>query len=277
MESEKIAVMTGATSGFGQVVAKHLVKTNHKLVFLARTEEKAKQLINELEGNASSKVEYVLCDLSSLDSISDACLELKKRCDRIDLLILNAGLWNSKFQESKDGLEETFQVNLLAPVLMFQKLKSIIPRNEGAKVLITASSLHQGIIQYDDLEFRKSFSGFKAYRQSKLGVILITRFLAKLPELSGISFYSIHPGVVRTQIAKKAGWFSRTIFKLIGSSLEKGAQTHIHLIDQSTSELTSGAFYAKSKVSGAAKETYDLQNASRLVEALNPYIENHLP
>ncbi|MFK7786450.1 MAG: SDR family NAD(P)-dependent oxidoreductase [Crocinitomicaceae bacterium] len=276
-KGEKIAVMTGATSGFGQVVAKHLVKTRHKLVFLARTDAKAKELINELSANGSGSVDYILCDLSSLNSISEACSELLKRYNRIDLLILNAGLWNSNYQESKDGVEETFQVNLLAPVIMFQKLKNLIPRNEGAKVLITASTLHQGTIKYDDIEFRKNFSGFKAYRQSKLGVILISRFWAKLPEFSGISFYSIHPGVVRTRIAERAGWFSRMFFKLIGSSLEKGARTHIHLIDQPASKLTSGEYYAKSKITRAAKETYDLQNASKLFEALNPYIDDYLP
>lgn len=277
IREQKNAVMTGATSGFGQVVAEHLVRTNHKLVFFARTESKAKELVQKLNAKTSASVDYILCDLSSLDAISKACEEVHKRCDRIDLLILNAGLWNSKLQDSKDGIEETFQVNLLAPVLMFQKLKDLIPANEQSKVLLTASALHQGSIQYDDLEYRKKFSGFKAYRQSKLGVILITRLWAKSAEFSGISFYSIHPGVVRTQIGARAGWFSRMIFKLIGSSLEKGARTHIHLIDQPASVLESGEYYAKSKRSAAAKETYDLQEASVLLKALNDYLDKYLP
>jgi NAD(P)-dependent dehydrogenase (short-subunit alcohol dehydrogenase family) len=274
---KKIAVMTGATSGFGKVVAQHLVETNHKLVFLARTESKAKELILNLDKGSSTEVDYVLCDLSSLASILRACEELRKRCSRIDLLILNAGLWNFEFQESKDGIEETFQVNLLAPVLMFQKLKDLIPTNEQSKVLLTASALHQGSIQFDDIEFKKSFSGFKAYRQSKLGVILTTRLWAKLPGNSSISFYSIHPGVIRTQLGARAGWLSRTIFKLIGSSLEKGARTHIYLIDQPASTLESGEYYAKAKIAKAAKETYDLQEASRLLETINTYLKDYLP
>jgi NAD(P)-dependent dehydrogenase (short-subunit alcohol dehydrogenase family) len=275
-KEEKIVVMTGATSGFGQVVAKHLTKTNHRLIFLARTESKAEALMTSVREMGSAEVDYILCDLSSLSSISDACIEIAKRCKRIDLLILNAGLWNAKFHESKDGIEETFQVNLLAPVLMFHKLKGLIPKNGESKVLITASALHQGIIEYDDIEFKKGFSGFKAYRQSKLGVILVTRYLAQLPEFSGISFYSVHPGLIRTQLANKSGWFARTIFKLIGSSIEKGARTHIHLIDQPASKLTTGEYYAKSKVTAAAKETYDLQNASRLMEFIHPYISSYL-
>ncbi|MDG1332622.1 MAG: SDR family NAD(P)-dependent oxidoreductase [Crocinitomicaceae bacterium] len=273
---EKIAVMTGATSGFGQVVAQHLIDTKHKLVFLARTESKAKALIQKIS-DGEDRAEYILCDLSSLDSISNACEEIRERYDRIDLLVLNAGLWNFEYRESKDGIEETFQVNLLAPALLFQKLKQIIPTDGSSKVMLTASALHQGSIQYDDLEYKKNFSGFKAYRQSKLGVILITRLWAKLPEFSGISFYSVHPGLVKTQLADRAGWFSRTIFKLLGISTKKGARTHIHLIDKPVSELTTGEYYAKSKVAKAAKETYDLQEACELFKTLNTYLDAHLP
>jgi NAD(P)-dependent dehydrogenase (short-subunit alcohol dehydrogenase family) len=159
---------------------------------------------------------------------------------------------------------------------MFQKLKGLIPNDGTSKVLITASALHQGSIQYDDIEFKKDFSGFKAYRQSKLGVILVTRLLAKQSEFSGIGFYAVHPGLIRTQLAKKSGWFARTIFKLIGSSIEKGARTHIHLIDRPVDELKSGEYYAKSKVSKAAQETYDLENAARLMDFINPYIAKYL-
>lgn len=278
MKTEKrTALLTGATSGFGTVIAKHLVSKKYRLIFFARSEKKADDLITSLKADfPNAHIEFIFCDLSSFDSILQACEIAREKCSRIDLLILNAGLWNFKFQETIDKVEETFQVNLLAPVLMFRKLNDLVPRNEKSKVILTASGLHQGTIHYEDLEFRKSFSGFKAYRQSKLGVILITRLWARLPTYAGISFFCVHPGVVNTQLGKKAGWFSRMIFWLIGSSVEKGARTHIHLIDQPTKTLTSGEYYAKSSVTKASKESYDLQEASELLKTLSVYLEPYL-
>jgi NAD(P)-dependent dehydrogenase (short-subunit alcohol dehydrogenase family) len=276
-DNKQIALMTGATSGFGQVIAEHLVQQNHTLVFLARSEKKAELLKTSLlSKNPKATIDYVLCDLSSFTSIIDACKQVRKKCNRIDLFIQNAGIMNFEFQESKDNIEETLQVNLLAPMLLFLKLKDLIPRNYESKVLFTASGLHQGKINYDDLEFRKEFSSFNSYRQSKLGVILTTRLLATLPEYTGMSFYSIHPGMVRTELGKNANWLSKAIFYFLGTSLSNGAKTHNWLIDEPNDYLVSGDYYAKSKVSKASEESYNLEEASKLLKVIEKYIDQYL-
>lgn len=269
--------MTGATSGFGRVIAKHLVAQNHNLIFLARSEEKAKQFKELLQSeNLQANIEFIICDLSSFQSITKACEAIRSKCSQIDLLILNAGLWNFDFQESKDGIEETLQVNLLAPFLIFLKTKELIPLNNGSKIIFTASGLHQGKIQFDDLEFKNDFSGFKAYRQSKLGVILLTRLFAQLPDYLGMSFYAVHPGVVKTNLGKNANWLSRTIFRLMGTSVERGAKTHIKLIDEPAANLTSGEYYAKAKVTSTTKEACDLEEAKKLFGVVESYLNPHL-
>ncbi|MDX2360195.1 MAG: SDR family NAD(P)-dependent oxidoreductase [Crocinitomicaceae bacterium] len=273
-QKEQIALMTGATSGFGKIIAQHLVQKNYSLFFLARSEEKAKQLIESLnKGNPQANIDFIICDLSSFHSIVEASHSIREKCPHIDLLILNAGLWNFEFQETTDGIEETLQVNLLSPILLFLKIRDLIPVNTNSKVIFTASGLHQGEIQFNDLEFRNKFSGFKAYRQSKLGVILITRLLAKHSEFSSISFYSVHPGIVKTDLGKNANWISRTIFRLMGSSLESGAKTHIRLIDELAGNLTSGEYYANCQITKASKESYDLEKAEKLFDIIKGYIK----
>lgn len=271
---KKIAVMTGATSGFGKVIAHHLVQQNYELIFLARSEEKANRLIDALQKEThEATIEFIPCELSSFQSIAEACETIHKKCTHIDLLILNAGIWNFEFQESKDGIEETLQVNLLAPVLLFLKTKDLLPLNSGSKIIFSASGLHQGKIDYENLEFRNNFSGFKAYRQSKLGLILMTRLFAQLPEFSGLSFYSVHPGMVKTNLGDDANWLARTIFKLLGTSIEKGAQTHIHVINESSENLKSGEYYAKSKITKTTKEAYNLDEARKLWAKIKDYLQ----
>jgi NAD(P)-dependent dehydrogenase (short-subunit alcohol dehydrogenase family) len=273
----KIALMTGATSGFGKIIAQHLIQKEYSLIFLARSEEKAVALKESLKTvNTKSSIEFIICDLSSLDSVYDACNTVREKQHRIDLLILNAGLWNFEFRETIDGIEETQQVNLIAPVFMLFLLKGLIQREENAKVIFTSSGLHQGTVQFNDFEFRDKFSGFKAYRQSKLGIILMTRLFAQLPDFSRISLYCVHPGMVKTQLGKSAGWLSRMIFRLLGKSVEKGAKTHIHLIDTPISKLISGEYYTNCQVKQTTKEATNLEEAKKLLMVIKDYLTPYL-
>lgn len=262
---QKTALLTGVTSGFGKVIAAHLVDEGYHLIILGRSEEKLEQLrMDLLNRSGEVKIDMIRCDLSSLRSIEEACKEVVAANSPIDLLLLNAGLWNFQFIQTEDQIEETLQVNLVAPVIIYRLLKAQIPHNGESKVIFTSSGLHQGKINFRDLNFRENFSGFKAYRQSKLGVILMTRLLASKEENQGVNFYAVHPGMVNTDLGRNAGWFSRMIFKLMGKSKGEGARTHIHLIDQTTDSLQSGEYYANSRVVRTTKESYDLEVAERL-------------
>lgn len=272
MNNTKTALITGATSGIGTIIAEHLVQKGYSLIVLGRSAEKLNVLSNQLKRLRSNvNLSLVVCDLASLNSIEDACDEIRTKSSTIDMLVLNAGLWNFQFIETTDAIEETFQVNLLAPFILFKRLHDLIPQNKESKVIFTSSGLHQGKINFSDIEFRAHFSGFKSYRQSKLGLIMLTRWLSQQTENSEISFYSVHPGMVNTQLGRSAGWFSQLIFRLLGKSKEKGAQTHIHLIDAQSTELKSGAYYAKRKVTQTTKYSYDMEQAERLLDVLNDY------
>jgi len=275
MTNRKKAIITGATSGIGMVIADHLVQSGYSVIVLGRSEKKLGVLKDRLNlSNSNCDVSTVLCDLSSFDSVRKANESVKSLTKSIDLLVLNAGLWNFEFIESKDKIEETFHVNLLSQILMFNELEVLIPKNNESKVIFTSSGLHQGEIQFEDVEFRQNFSGFKAYRQSKLAILLLTRWLSKQSENSGISFYCVHPGMVNTQLGRSAGWFSRSIFKLFGKSKEKGAKTHIHLIDENTQLLQNGEYYANNKVTKTTKYSYQMEEANKLWNIVQKYLKN---
>lgn len=274
MSNRKNALITGATSGIGMVIAKHLVLSGYSVIVLGRSEKKLSDLMDRLRlVNSNCDVRTVLCDLSSFESIKKAVKTVKSTANSIDLLVLNAGLWNFEFIETKDMIEETIQVNLLSQILIFNELEELIPKNNESKVIFTSSGLHQGKIQFEDLEFRQNFSGFRAYRQSKLGLLLLTRWLAKQDAYAGISFFCVHPGMVNTNLGRSAGWLSRSIFKLFGKSKEKGAKTHIHLINEDAKLLQKGEYYANSKVTKTTKYSYQMEEANRLWEMVQKYLK----
>jgi NAD(P)-dependent dehydrogenase (short-subunit alcohol dehydrogenase family) len=240
---------------------------------LGRSRQQLDSLGKQLNAiNPKVSIDKIFCELSSFDSIKKACEQIKESEASIDIMILNAGLWNFQFIQTTDKIEETFQVNLLSPIAIFNELKLLIPKHEEAKVIFTSSGLHQGTINFSDIEFREKFSGFKAYRQSKLGIILLTRCLSKQAPNSGISFYCVHPGMVNTQLGRNAGWFSRSIFKLFGKSKEKGAQTHIHLIDNNAQDLKSGECYTDCKIMKTTPYSYNMDAAEKLWNVVQQYL-----
>ena len=190
----KTALITGATSGFGVYIARYILEQGYRLLLWARTEQKGKDTLKQLlEFVPDADVQIIVADLASLPSVRASCEKVGGLTEHLDLLVLNAGLWNFEPVNTEDGIEETLQVNLIAPVLIEESLHSLLLKAPEAKVIFTASGLHQGEFSFDDPEFRKGFSGFKAYRQSKLGIILMTRLLARQYKDTRIGYYCVHP------------------------------------------------------------------------------------
>ena len=79
--------------------------------------------------------------------------------------------------------------------------------------------------------------------------------------------------MVNTNLGRNAGWLSKQIFKLLGKTKEKGAQTHLSLIDQPNSNLTSGEYYADCQIKKASEESYKLDTAIKLLNTVNDYFD----
>ncbi|MFT6921770.1 MAG: NAD(P)-dependent dehydrogenase (short-subunit alcohol dehydrogenase family) [Crocinitomicaceae bacterium] len=279
MERNKIIFMTGATSGFGKISALKAAQSGATLIVLARDKVKAEALCTEFKAqypDSSGKIEIIEGDLSSFDSVYSACEEVRLKFPVIDMIVNNAGIMNFKPKKTTNGVEETLQVNLLSPLLICHLLFENLKKSNDPKIIITSSGLHQGEINFDNLEFNNSFSSFKVYRQSKLGVILICRLLAKSLEKHKVGIYSQHPGMVRTNLGQSAGWFSKMIFYFMGKSPDKGSQTLSFLIETPNAELRSGEYYADKKITKTTKQSYDLEVAKRLLLTIETYLSQYI-
>lgn len=272
--SGKIICMTGGTSGLGRVAAKHLAAQGAHIILICRNLEKGESL--EEEVGEEGTIDLIEGNLNSFDSVVSACKEIIHRYDRIDMLINNAGIMNFSFKETKDGIEESFQVNFLSPILIAHLLLPLLEKTPSPKLIFTSSGLHQGNINFDDLEFKNDFSSFKSYRHGKLGLILVSRLLAEKWDDKSIGVYTQHPGVVRTELGRDAGWFSKAIFWVMGTSPEKGAENLIFLTETPAEKLESGAYYAKFKPAKTTPESYDMEVAGQLLVRAGQYLAPYL-
>ena len=275
----KTIFITGSTSGIGLVAASELASHGNKVLATARNMERGKELLTHYRKNypnGKGTIQIVVCDLSSFESIVKACEKVRIENSCIDVLINNAGVWNFSYRESQNKIEETLHVNVLAPLLINYLLLDVLSKSNTAKSIFAASALHQGEVDFSNLENKEHFSGFNAYRQSKLEVILLCRLLAKKLASINIGVYCEHPGLVSTKLGRDANWFSNLFFRVFGLPAYKGAQTLIYLAEENKTNLVSGEYYTKKKVKKITKQSNDMIVAQKLLDKLEVYIRDYI-
>jgi NAD(P)-dependent dehydrogenase (short-subunit alcohol dehydrogenase family) len=271
---DKTVLITGATSGIGKATAIGLAKMGATIIFTSRNAQKGESARNDIE-KASSNPDICMmpCDLSSLESIRTFCKEFKAHFAAFHVLINNAGVWDFTRRESRDGIENIFAVNFLAPFLMTNLLLNILKKSSPARIINVTSGLHHGVINFDDIESKQKFSGMDAYRQSKLGIILFTRLLAKKLEGTGVIVNAAHPGMVATDLGRDAGFFSRSFFKLFGRTPHKGATTLIYLASSPEVASVTGEYFVDCRPAHSSAQSHELASAEKLWNIAAQYVQ----
>lgn len=273
----KIVLITGATSGIGKQTAIQLAREGATIVFTSRNTDKGNQTRDEIISLTNNKDIYMLnCDLGSLKSVKKCSQEYLHKFKHLHVLINNAGVWDFKRKESADSIEHTFAVNVLAPFLMTQQLVDTLKASKPSRIINITSGLHSGTINFDDIEFKTGFSGFKAYRQSKLALILFTRLLAIKLHGTGVTANCVHPGMVSTQLGRDAGRLSNLVFRTLGHSPVKGAETSVFLATSPEMESVTGEYFYERKVGKSSPESSDMEAAERLWNLCMEYVKNYL-
>ena len=250
---KKIALVTGANAGLGFETCKGLLQAGFHVIVCARSTEKGEGAVAKLlaDAPAGSTAEAMLLDLASLDSVRAAAQSFLASERPLSVCVLNAGIMALPWQQTVDGFERQWQVNVLGHVLLCRLLMPSLRAAEatGARVVHLSSAAHRRHpqpIDYEALaaEHRSSedYDRWRAYGRSKLANILFSNELARrlAEEGSAITSNAVHPGRVATDLLTKAGGNPSS-----GIPVEEGARTSIYLAVSSEVEGRSGGYYAK--------------------------------
>ncbi|MGH6871296.1 MAG: SDR family oxidoreductase [Rhizomicrobium sp.] len=266
----KTVVVTGATSGIGEVAADRLAQKGARIVFIARDRERGQETLKHLRaiaGHDNHAVHYA--DLSTLAGMKRVAHAIAESEPRIDVLVNNAGAMFTARQTTDDGLEKTFAVNHMAYFVVTNVLLETLKANpEGARIVSTASDAHKGArLDFDDLQSAHRYSGFGVYGESKLCNILFTRELARRLAGTTVTANCLHPGFVGTRFGDQSGGFMSLAIRLAKNfalSPEQGAETIIYLASSPDVEGQSGGYYVKSRLATPTKEAQNDADAKRL-------------
>jgi NAD(P)-dependent dehydrogenase (short-subunit alcohol dehydrogenase family) len=265
----RTVLVTGGTGGIGKATAAGLAALGARVAITGRDRRRADEAAAAIRAAGGPEVDVFVGDLSSQAEVRRLAAEVLDGLPRLDVLVNNVGgFWNTR-HVTADGLERTFALNHLAPFLLTHLLHDRLVANAPARVVTVSSGAQaMGRIDFADLQGERSWSGQRAYNQSKLANVLFTYELARRLEGSGVTANALHPGVVRTAFgAEDPGTLQRVLLPVVRPFLktpEQGAATSIHLASTPELEHVSGQYFANSRPKRSSSRSYDDAVAARL-------------
>jgi len=263
--NQQTALVTGATDGMGKALAGELAARGATVLLHGRNEARLKAAVREIrQATGNERVRPYRADFSGLDEVRKLAGEVEGTTERLDLLVNNAGIRLGRpgggRQESADGYELTFAVNYLAPFLLTNLLLALLRRSAPARIVNVAST-GQLPIDFDDVMLERHYDGVRAYRQSKLALVILTFELAQRLRADGertVTVNALHPATfMNTKMAYEAAIAPM-------SSIEDGVEATMHLAVSPELDGVSGRYFDGMTESRANDQAYDAGARRRL-------------
>jgi retinol dehydrogenase 14 len=265
----RTVLVTGASSGIGRATARGLAMMGAHLLITGRNSRRIEDAAVEIRAAGGGSMDLFVADLSTQSEVRRLATEVLQSVARVDVLVNNVGgYWNTR-HVTADGLERTFALNHLAPFLLTNLLLDRLMLSASSRVVTVSSNAHRmGRIDFDDLQGERSYSGARAYNQSKLANILFSYELARKLQATSVTANVLHPGVVRTSFgAEDPGRAQHLFVPLLRPFLKspaRGALTSVHLASATNLEQTTGRYFANGKPKNSADRSYDAAAAAKL-------------
>ncbi|XP_043201680.1 retinol dehydrogenase 12-like [Amphibalanus amphitrite] len=271
----KTAVVTGANAGIGREVALELSRRGARVIIASRDVSKSRLAAAGIRSETGGEVIVKQLDLASLASVRQFAADIERTEPKVHILVNNAGMLMTERRKTEDGHEMMFQVNFLGPLLLTHLLTKRLEESAPSRI-VNVSSMGHWFTDFDlsDLDGeRRSFEVWRRYGTSKLCQILWTRELARRLRQRSVSVFSLHPGVVNTEISREQRdrwWYSATLhgilFSYVFRSAKMGAQTAVYCAVEPGLEHESGGYFADCAPGWSSAQAKDDKLAARLCE-----------
>ena len=257
----KTVVITGGTSGLGQESARAMAAKGANVTMTGRNMEKAQAVADAIGGDVSVE-ELELGSFASIRAFADRML---KKHPRIDILINNAGVMASPYMETSDGFELQFGSNHLGHFLMTTLLMPAF--GEGSRVVALSSSAHHfAPVMFDDIGFKsKDYDKWAAYGQSKTANALFAIGLNTRLKDKGAEAFSVHPGVIQTELARHMTEEDIAMFAggiesgaIPTKTVPQGAATQVYAATAPELAGKGGAYLADVQIAPVEADTEDM-------------------
>jgi WW domain-containing oxidoreductase len=276
----KKIIVTGANTGIGFEAARAFAAAGADVVLACRSIEKADEAVARIrQCHPDARSQGLALDLASVSSIRHFCTQLP--FETIDVLVCNAGLVPSRYQETEDGIELCVGVCHFGHFVLCKLLLDKILKSNDARVVMVSSESHRSPAKLDFDHFPLSqltFSSLKAYGQAKLCNVLFANELQRRYGKRGLSACSLHPGaLITTDIGRYSGVLGLLV-KLVSpftKNPDQGAATTVYCAARATPEEIRGSYFSHCRKVGSSKEANNAETAGRLWALSEAFCESH--
>lgn len=260
-------LITGSTDGVGKLASLKLANDGHQIILHGRNSEKLKNTISELkEKTANDNVSGFVSDLSDFNNFTKMVTDISNEFSSIDVLINNAGVFNSPKEQNQDGLDMRFAVNYFAPYLLTNQLLPVL-KNSTSPRIINLSSAAQATVSIKALQGKERISSNAAYAQSKLALTMWSFDFAKAnPNIVTIA---VNPGSsLNTKMVQEA-------YGQFWSSADKGADILVELALSEKHKANNGKYFDNDKgtFSNAHNDAYNEEKINQLLLETNKILK----
>jgi len=249
----RVALITGGAFGIGFEIARAFVQNGARVIMVNRKEEQGQDAIRKIkeEVGEHAKIEWIPCDLGHLKEVKDVFTGIREREERLDLLILSAGINANQYGEDADGIDRHFGVNWLgqfyAVNLLYPLIRktSKLPNTPAPRIVFEASEQHRmapSVVHFGSLDEinNPEIGSLEVYGRTKLAVILGVKYglVDRVIKPNGDNVYalSVHPGAVNTAMQQQwkdayPGLFGKIVtgmMLLVGRDIEQGSYSALY-------------------------------------------------
>ena len=263
----RVVIVTGSNTGIGKVTAEQLAARGAKIWLACRSEDKTMPVVESIR-QSGGKADFLPLDLGDLASVRRSAEQFLRTDESLHILINNAGLAGSR-GITKDGFELAFGTNHLGHFLFTMLLLPRLRASTPARIVNVSSKSHYDAKGIDWDALRKptaSVAGLPEYSVSKLCNVLFTKELARGQAGQGVTSYSLHPGVVASDIWRQIPAPFRFLAKMFMITNEEGAKTTLYCATSPDVATHDGRYYDKEKERRPARLADDEALAKELWE-----------
>ncbi len=244
--SQKIILVTGASSGLGFESAKKLAGLGAQVILLCRNNEKGENAIRMIkQAVPDAKLSLYIVDLASFDSVRNFIKQITEEYQRLDILINNAAVMKQKRSLTEDGFETMFQVNFLSPVLLMTELLPLLNQSSCGQIINITFPSPKLRLDFNDMQFEKNYKSFDAFFKTKLSLLLYSLKISELASFERIKITCAVPNTkpFKSDLGREAPFFVRLMKNFISVPVENVVENMAYLVEYGINNNETGKIF----------------------------------